>query len=83
VCVDFSRELLEIMKDHLAAEQDLYNAAFVLKDTVAAHEANVRAVSLLQRSAELRVRFEHTRSRNTTGMVWRSSERSRNPEQKV
>ena len=58
MCVDFSRELLEIMKDHLAAEQELYNAAFVLKDTVAAHEANLRAVSLLQRSAELRVRFE-------------------------
>jgi hypothetical protein len=49
---------MNIMQEHMKAERDLYDAAFVAKDTVAVHEANVRALSLIQRSTALRQRFD-------------------------
>jgi hypothetical protein len=64
-CAPLKRQLLNIMQEHLQAECDLYNAAFVLKDARLAHEHNLRAVELLQRSSvvmaqlEVHVRREH------------------------
>ena len=57
-CAHLKRQLLNIMREHLKAECDLYHAAFVLKDTRLAHEFNLRAGELLQRSTQLREEFK-------------------------
>ena len=51
------------MQEHLNSERDLYHAAFELKDARLVHEHNLRALELLQRSAELSGKFDvHMRS---------------------
>jgi hypothetical protein len=60
------------MQEHLKAECDLYHAAFVTKDAGVAHAANIRAVSLIQLSAQLKIKAEaHRRAEHDDGTaVW-------------
>ena len=67
-CAHLNRQLLNIMQEHLNAERDLYHAAFELKDARLAHEHNLRAIDLVQRSAELRAVFDlHMRTEHDPG----------------
>lgn len=67
-CAHLNRQLLNIMQEHLNAERDLYNAAFELKDARLAHEYNLRAIEIVQRSAELRAAFDlHVRTEHDPG----------------
>jgi hypothetical protein len=67
-CAYLSTAFLELMHEHLKAECELYTAALVLKDTRLAHEFNLRAVELLQRSAHLREEFKlHVEAEHGSG----------------
>lgn len=57
-CRDLSRALLAVISEHLKMEREIYEAAFVRKDPIAAHDANVQAVALLRKSEEIRSRIE-------------------------
>ena len=70
-CAELIGELLKVMQEHLKAEGDLYHAAFVIKDAHMAHQANLRAASLLQRSTDVRARFKaHRRAEHDKGDGW-------------
>jgi len=60
-CTEYRRKYLDVMREHLRAEQDLSRVVFDCSDGPAATEANQRAMSLLQQAEELRVKAEHHR----------------------
>jgi hypothetical protein len=75
-CAVFNEEILELMKEHLKAEHELCEWAFVARDSVATHEANLRILQILEKISQLRARFEmhilkeHSADTAETGNAW-------------
>src|SRR5687767_6319311 len=47
-CREMAAKVVDAMRDHLQAESELADAAFVKKDAALAHTANVKAAALLR-----------------------------------
>jgi hypothetical protein len=60
-CARFNEEFVEIMREHLRAERELYESAILAKDSVAAHQINTRILKIMEASKQLRMRFESHR----------------------
>ena len=58
ICAGYNRIWLEIMRQHLKAEQELAHAMFVAADGPAATEANQRALLLIEKGRQVRMQTD-------------------------
>jgi len=57
-CREHEEELLLIMRQHLQAERDVYDAAFVQQNLLAMHQANLRVTALSDARSQLRLKID-------------------------
>ena len=57
-CAQFNRELVQVMMEHLKAERDLYELALVLRDSVGAHQMEIRICQMMEKIAQLKAQVQ-------------------------